>query len=92
MTAVIREIGPEEYARYAEVDPSFEVRSILRIIPVERGLVVCGSSRSLSPSRNRKGRTIPTIRRHPGPQAGRRVRSRPSWPRRARRSSVARQS
>ena len=38
MTVVIREIGCEEYARYAEVDPSYEVRSILRVVPVERGL------------------------------------------------------
>ena len=38
MTVVIREIGREEYARYGEVDPGYEVRSILRVVPVERGL------------------------------------------------------
>ena len=38
MAIVIREIGPDEYARYAEIDPSYEVTSVLRVVPKDGGL------------------------------------------------------
>ena len=38
MSLTIREIGPDSYARYAEIDPSYEVASVLNVVPVDRGL------------------------------------------------------
>ena len=38
MTAAIRQIGPDQYRDYAAIDPSYEVASVLRIVPREGGL------------------------------------------------------
>ncbi len=38
MQPMIREIGPDLYRRYAEIDPSYEVTSVLKVVPRDRGL------------------------------------------------------
>ena len=38
MSLTIREIGPALYPRYAEIDPSYEVASVLKVVPRDRGL------------------------------------------------------
>ena len=38
MPPTIREIGPDLYPRYAEIDPSCEVKSVLKVVPKDRGL------------------------------------------------------
>jgi GNAT superfamily N-acetyltransferase len=38
MPPTIREIGPDLYHRYAEIDPSREVTSVLKVIPRDGGL------------------------------------------------------
>jgi len=38
MLPTIREIGPDLYPRYAEIDPSYEVTSVLKVVPRDKGL------------------------------------------------------
>jgi len=38
MAPTIREIGPDLYHRYAEIDPSYEVISVLKVVPRGGGL------------------------------------------------------
>lgn len=38
MSPTISEVGPELYPRYAEIDPSYEVTSVLKVVPKDRGL------------------------------------------------------
>jgi len=38
MAPTIREIGPDLYHRYAEIDPSREVTSVFRVVPIDEGL------------------------------------------------------
>jgi hypothetical protein len=38
MPPTIREIGPDLYHRYAEIDPSYEVTSVLKVVPRDGGL------------------------------------------------------
>jgi len=38
MSLTIREIGSNWYPRYAEIDPSYEVASVLKVVPRDRGL------------------------------------------------------
>ncbi|HIJ64552.1 MAG TPA: GNAT family N-acetyltransferase [Candidatus Hydrogenedentes bacterium] len=38
MSLTLREVGPEMYATYAEIDPSYEVTSVLSVVPKARGL------------------------------------------------------
>ena len=38
MPPTIREIGPDLYHRYAEIDPSFDVTSVLKVVPMNGGL------------------------------------------------------
>jgi GNAT superfamily N-acetyltransferase len=38
MSAKIKKIGPGSYSRYAEIDPSYVVSSVLKFIPKDRGL------------------------------------------------------
>ena len=38
MPPSIREIGPDLYHRYAEIDPSYEVASVLKVVPKDKGL------------------------------------------------------
>lgn len=38
MPQTIREIGPDRYDRYAAIDPSFEVTSVLKVVAKDSGL------------------------------------------------------
>ena len=38
MSLTLREVGPEMYATYAEIDPIYEVTSVLSVVPKDRGL------------------------------------------------------
>jgi GNAT superfamily N-acetyltransferase len=38
MSLTIREIGPDLYPRYAEIDPSYQVTSVLKVIPRDKGM------------------------------------------------------
>jgi len=38
MAISVREIPPDAYPNYAEIDPSYEVTSVLKVVPTDRGL------------------------------------------------------
>jgi streptothricin acetyltransferase len=38
MSLTIRQIGPGLYSRYADIDPSYQVTSVLKVVPKDRGL------------------------------------------------------
>ena len=38
MLPTIREISPDLYTRYAEIDPSYKVTSVLKVVPIDNGL------------------------------------------------------